>query len=132
MSRSRYFEDSEYNIEWAESFDDVCRELKTICDYLAEKLPCSSMGPNERVERLARVVPGSQLLSAHHRTARSKLTELRARIDQLVPGDSMTHIEKLQFLVERIDTLVPGDVPMSDKLHEIGDHRSTDAGYFIG
>ncbi|WP_036833613.1 hypothetical protein, partial [Pontibacillus litoralis] len=81
---STYFTDEEYSPKFNESFEEICTELKSISDRLYELLPDTSLSPDERLERLARVVPTSLLISDNHKTARSKLNKLRYRLDELV------------------------------------------------
>jgi hypothetical protein len=110
-----------------EPFDDVCQRLLALCERLQALLPDPSLSPSERLERLARVVPTSTLVSADHKTARKKLKELRRRLDELIPGGD-DYDAKLEMLVARLHELVPGDYPMKDKLEAIGDHRRSDNG----
>lgn len=126
--RRQIFAAEEYDYTPEDDFQDVCDELISISVRLLKLLPDPSLGPNERLERLARVVPSSQLQSAHRRTARSKLYELRRRLEELVPGDELTSVERLEWLIGRLDELVPGDGTTISKLETIGDYRSTDAG----
>jgi hypothetical protein len=52
----------------SESFDAVADELTQLRVRLMELLPDPSLTPDERLARLARVVPDSQLVTAHRRT----------------------------------------------------------------
>jgi hypothetical protein len=126
--RIRPFETEDYLFQFDEPFQSVVEELVELSVRLINLLPDPSLSPNERLERLARVVPRSQLMTAHRRTARAKLTELRRRLDELVPDPSLNHVDKLKWLVTRLDELVPGDDRAIKKLERLGDFRSTDVG----
>lgn len=118
-----------YTIDYTESFDSVCEHLTALSERLLELLPDPSLSPDERLERIARVVPSSTLKSAYHQTARTKLNRLRARLDELVPRDDLCYAEKLEWLVARVHELVPGDEPrLFKKLEAFGDHRRSDMG----
>ncbi len=117
-----------YKPVYDESFEDVCKNLSALSNYLIELLPDPSLSPDERIERLARVVPDSTLVSVHHRTARTKLKAIRARLQELVPGEGLTDMERIEFLVNKVHTLVPGDQRLFLKLEAIGDYRGSDMG----
>lgn len=127
-NRRQVFDAEAYEFQTADRFEDVVDELTGLSLRLLKLLPDPSIGPSERLERLARVVPSSQLHSAHRRTARSKLTELRRRLEELVPDPSLTSAQRLEWLISRLDELVPGDGTTISKLETIGDYRTTDAG----
>jgi hypothetical protein len=124
---ARPFKDEDYVPAEQEAYLDVVGELVRLSVKLLGNLPDPSLGPDERLERIARVVPTSQLQSAHRRSARNKLVALRRRLDELVPGD-MTSEEKLDTLIARVHDLVPGDMPFIAKLETMGDFRATDIG----
>ncbi|MET9231607.1 hypothetical protein [Lentzea sp. NPDC003310] len=126
--RVRPFEENEYFFQFDEPFEAIAEELIELSVRLITLLPDPSLSPNERLERLARVVPKSQLVTAHRRTARSKLVELRRRLDELVPEPSLTAPQKLERLVDRLNELVPGEGRAIAKLEKLGDFRSTDVG----
>lgn len=127
--RANLFTEDDYRLEFDEPFDDIARELATLSITLLRLLPDPSLSPNERLERLARVVPKSVMVTAHRRNARSKLLELRRRLDELVPEQGLSYEEKLAHLVDRLDELVPGDgLRPIQKLERLGDYRSTDIG----
>lgn len=112
-----------------ETFDQVREELLKVSSKLLELLPDPSLSPMERLERLARVIPKSTMLSEHHKTGRSKLNELRYRLAELVPDESLSSSEKIDFLVKRIHELVPEDLPrLYYKLEKLGDQRRSDIG----
>ena len=77
----RTFTCPDYTIKYKE----ICDELKTISIKLQKLLPDPSIGPEERIERLARVIPKSMLISNYHKTARAKLHYIHKRLSQLVP-----------------------------------------------
>lgn len=118
-----------YQCKFDEPFETVCKELKALSEKLQELLPDPSLSPDERLERLARVIPDSILASAHHQTARMKLKRLRNRLTELVPDRSMSSLQKVDFLIHRVHELVPGDEPrLFKKLEALGDHRVSDLG----
>ncbi|GIH98190.1 hypothetical protein [Planobispora takensis] len=124
----RPFKDEDYVPPQQENHFDVVNELVRLSVKLLANLPDPSLGPDERLERIARVVPTSQLQSAHRRSARNKLVQLRRRLDELVPDEGMTSEEKLDLLIARVHELVPGDAPFIVKLETMGDFRATDIG----
>lgn len=126
-AREQPFPDAAYVVHYAEPFAEVREELLRLSTRLAELLPDPSIGPDERLERLARIVPNSVMVSQHRLTARTKLTNLRRRLDELVPGEA-SHSEKLETLVRELNQLVPGEMRVIDKLERLGDFRGTDTG----
>jgi len=98
-----------------------------VSDLLLNWLPDPSLGPDERLERLARVVPQSLLVSKNRLNARTKLLALRQRLDELVPGDGSS-VDKLHELRRRLDVLVPGNDRVIEKLETLGDFRGADTG----
>ena len=127
--RANLFTDDDYRLNFDEPFEDIAKELAALSITLLRLLPDPSLSPNERLERLARVVPGSVMVTAHRRNVRSKLLELRRRLDDLVPEPGFSYADKLNHLVARLDELVPGDdLRPIQKLEKLGDYRSTDIG----
>lgn len=125
----RYFTDEEYSPIFNESFEEVCSELKSISDRLYELLPDTSLSPDERLERLARVIPTSLLISDNHKTARSKLNKIRYKLDELVPDRQLSYLDKLETLVNITNSLVEeDDIRFFKKLEKIGDYRRSDIG----
>lgn len=112
---------------YGESFEDVCSCLQEISTLLQAWLPDPSIGPEERLERLARVVPDSILCSENRVNARTKLTRLRRLLDELAP-DIEGDVERLKHLRHLLDDLVPGDAPAIKKLETLHDYRGTDIG----
>lgn len=126
--RKQPFPDSAYVVQYDEPFQAVRAELTLLSERLLELLPDPSIGPHERLERLARVVPDSVLVSQDRLTARTKLTRLRRRLDELVPSAGLSYPEKLEWLVNRLEKLVPGNMKIIEKLETLGDFRGTDTG----
>ncbi|WFA05705.1 hypothetical protein [Bacillus sp. HSf4] len=122
------FSKEDYIPHFDEDFEEVCRHLKAHSQRLFDLLPDVSLSPDERLERLARVVPTSILKSANHKTAREKLNGLRRRLDELVPDQHMSYYDKIEYLVNIADKMVPGNLKMYQKLEKIGDHRWSDIG----
>lgn len=125
--RRRPFPAAEYAPRFAESFDEVFEHLRSLSSRLQELLPDPGIGPEERLERIARVVPDSVRVTANMQTGRAKLQRLRGRLDELVPGD-LPHEEKLEQLVRRVGELVPEGDRFIDRLETLGDYRLTDTG----
>lgn len=114
---------------WEQKFEDVAAELKNISAYLLEQLPDPALSPMERIERLGRVIPHSYQIGAHHRTARSKLAEIDARLQELVPGEGLSMRDRIDHLVAEVHRLCPQDMDrLYLKLEYIGDHRLRDNG----
>lgn len=110
-----------------EPFEAVCASLTEISVYLRDLLPDPSLGPEERLERLARIVPSSVLCSQNCLNARTKLTRIRRRLEELAPeieGD----MERLKYLTDLVNEAVPGDMKFIEKLDTIHDYRRTDIG----
>ncbi|OUB98420.1 hypothetical protein BK784_16865 [Bacillus thuringiensis serovar medellin] len=122
------FSKEEYVPDFDESFDEVSVHLKALSEKLYNLLPDISLSPDERLERLARVIPKSILVSENHLTARTKLYKLRRRLDQLVPDKNMDYYEKVDYLVGIANDMVPGDMKLYKKLEAIGDNRYSDIG----
>ena len=124
-----HFAEEEYERHYAETFEAVCRHFVQLSTRLQELLPDPTLSPDERRERLARVVPSSLLISENHKTARTNLNRLRQRLDELVPDEQLNYHEKLEFLVSRVHELVSGDEPrLFKKLEALGDRRRADIG----
>lgn len=118
-----------YTPSYKESFEEVCEHLLRLCQRLYDLLPDITLSPDERLERLARVVSESVLVSDYHKTARTKLNRLRRRLDELVPDPQLDCDAKLEFLVTQVHALVPGEEPrLFKKLEQLGDRRRSDIG----
>ena len=126
--RDPFFSDVEYAIKVDSTFEEVAEELTNISLTLIEMMPDPSIGPQERLERLARVVPSSIMKSAYRRNARAKLNDLKNRLNELVPQYKNNSQAQLDFLKSELSRLVPEEIPDIEKLEKIGDHRSTDIG----
>lgn len=124
----KYFKKSEYMKEFEESFEYVKIELKKISEKLFELLPDKSINSEERIERLARVIPESIMESEFSRTARTKLNIIRRKLDYLVPNPNLNYYEKIDYLVNIANSLVPDKEKFIEKLEEIDDFRRTDNG----
>ncbi|MCY7858255.1 hypothetical protein MOB44_16535 [Bacillus sonorensis] len=122
------FSKEDYIPKFEEDFEEVCRHLQAHSHRLFELLPDISLSPDERLERLARVIPTSILKSANHKTAREKLNGLRHRLDELIPDQNMSYYDKIEYLVNIADEMVPGQMKMYEKLEKIGDKRWSDIG----
>lgn len=124
-----YFKKSEYRKDFEESFEEVKKELKEISEKLFELLPDKSINSEERIERLARLIPYSILESEYSRTARTKLNIIRRKLDYLVPNKELSYSEKIDFLVSIANELVEDkNKRFIEKLEEIDDFRRTDNG----
>ena len=114
------------------SYEEVCRNLTKVSVKLRDLLPDPSIGPEERVERLARVVPESLLMSQYHKTARVKWNYITDRLNHLVPDtkeNKKTALEKIDILLEKLHLMIPGqEKRIFIKLEKLGDHRVSDTG----
>lgn len=125
---SQYFPDETYLIQEDQPFQEAVAELMSISIKLIELMPDPSLGPNERLERLSRAIPASQMQSEHRKSARNKLKVLKRRLNELVPELEDNSDAQITFLTDKIHRLIPGDVPFVNKLERMGDHRSSDIG----
>lgn len=128
LPKRRVFDDSDYQNTAHEPHDDVVRQLTAVSIRLIELLPDPSLSPDERIERLSRVIPTSQLQAAGRRSARNKLVAIRRRLDELVPQFSGDPLAQVQFMVDRLEELVPEAGTTFQKLEAMGDYRATDIG----
>lgn len=122
------FPDDAYAQDPVEPFEETVRELMAVSVRLLTLMPDPSLGPDERIERISRVIPSSQLQSAHRRSARNKLVTIRRRLDDLVPHLAGKPSAQVEYMVERVHQLVDGDQKFIEKLEAIGDLRATDIG----
>ena len=115
---------------FGEEFAEVCRRLESMSKRLQELLPDPSIGPEERLERLARIVPQSVVQSAQVRTARSKWEFLRRRLSELTPEmNGSSEEERLEALIRRIEEARPEvEGGLFAKLEAMGDDRISDIG----
>ena len=124
----KYFKESDYQKELQPEFFKVTEKLQGISKKLFELLPDYSLGPEERIERLARVIPESILESKNMLTARTKLNNITMKLNYLIPDPELTEMEKIDKLVEIINLLEPGEEKLIKKLEKIDDFRRTDIG----
>lgn len=124
----RVFSDSDHRVIFDVPFTEVKQMLADISLRLAELMPDPSLGPEERLERLARVVPDSVLVTSRRRNARTKLEELTQRLNELVPSKMGRPLEQIEYLVDKLNQLVPEDAPTFRKLEAMGDFRGADIG----
>lgn len=103
-------------------------ELTKISEKLFELLPDKSINSEERIERLARLVPESVMESEFSRTARTKLNIIRRKLEYLVPDTNLNYYQKIDYLVAIANRLVPDKEKFIEKLEEIDDFRRTDNG----
>lgn len=78
--------------------DLAARELARISQALAALLPDSSLSPDERLERLARVVQDRIPQQENLQSALYKVHKLKRRLDELVPDDNLSPVEKINRL----------------------------------
>ncbi len=128
IQRDKYFSDEEYLGEFEVSFPEIKKELDLISEKLFHLLPDKSIGPEERVERLARLIPSSIMESEYHRTARKKLEIIERKLNTLVPRSDLSNSEKIDYLVTIANTLIPEDKRLVEKLETIGEYRRPDNG----
>lgn len=98
----KYFKESEYQTELIPEFSVITKKLEDISKKLFEILPDYSLGPEERIERLARVIPESILESKNMLTARTKLNNITTKLNALIPDSNLTELEKIDDF-RRID-----------------------------
>ncbi len=111
-----------------ENFESIKIELEAVSKRLLELLPDPSIGPEERIERIARIVPSSLMNSTYRKTARTKLSYIRNRLNELVPGQELTTLEKINYLVDLIEKKVPNYNTLFERLELMGDKRTSDIG----
>ena len=126
--RERFFTVDDYLISLKPSFEEIKKELSAISEKLFELLPDKSIGTEERIERLGRLVPHTVMESEYHRTARKKLDIMKGKLNYLVPRNDMTSLEKIDYLVDIAHQLVPEHKKLVEKLEIIQDYRRTDNG----
>lgn len=129
LKNEEYFSNEDYLPDLSPSFSEVKSELESVSEYLFTLLPDYSIGPEERIERLARIIPESILVSENMKTARTKLKNINSRLDELVPAN-LTSIEKIEYLVSLVNNHFPeeSDMKFIEKLEAIDDFRRTDNG----
>ncbi len=101
-------------------------ELGALSDKLFWHVPDKSLSPFERLERLSRAADQATPDLTHLQPATEKLKNLKARIDQLVPGDG-TSEQKIDTLLKQLDSKVGSAqqaLHTTDKLELLGDPRA--------
>jgi hypothetical protein len=101
-------------------------ELASLSAKLFWHIPDKSLSTFERLERLGRATNESAPDLAQLQPATKKLAKLKARIDQLVPGDA-SHEKKLDILLAQLDQKVgksQASFLTTDKLELLGDPRA--------
>lgn len=99
-------------------------QLAALSARLHVFLPDHTLSPQERLERLARVIQNRVPQSQHLLSANEKLAALTTRLNELVPG-GMTPEEKVDHLVDLATKAVPDpNLSMVDRLEKIGDDRA--------
>ncbi|MEZ5421760.1 MAG: hypothetical protein R2682_01530 [Pyrinomonadaceae bacterium] len=98
--------------------------LASISERLATLLPDPSLSPDERLERLARVVQDRIPQREHLQPAVAKVAKLTNRLDELVPGD-MSAEEKIAVLANRASELCNDESKSCvEALELLGDKRA--------
>jgi len=128
IEKEEYFKEEEFVKPFEKIFDEVKGELTNLSIILFDLLPDKSIGPEERIERLGRLIPSTILESEYHRTARLKLNIIQRKLDYLVPDTSLSYENKIKYLVSLANKLVPENIPFIEKLEKINDYRRTDNG----
>jgi hypothetical protein len=108
-----------------EENNKVSAELAALSAKLYGLLPDNSLSPFERLERLARVVEGRKPDLSQLQSASKKLEALRARLNDLVPGDASDD-KKIDVMAAKLDELVADeqhDWTTFSKLELLGDPR---------
>lgn len=129
IDKFQVFESGKTGPQFVENYDQVSDELKKIALKLQELLPDPAISAEERLERLSRVIKGSQLNSNFHKSARTKLNHLRNRLDELIPGN-MDYVEKVVILEKLAyqQSEFKEFETMCERLQFIGDNRISDIG----
>lgn len=104
---------------------EAAAELRSLSAALFEMLPDKALSPTERLERLARATDREpdmeQLKSAHQ-----KVTELKDRINKLVPGEGSAHdkLVKLELLLNQKVGEQRANKSVVERLEILGDPRA--------
>jgi hypothetical protein len=111
--------------------EDAARRLDELSRLLADALPDHSLSPDERLERLARVMQDRVPERQHLLPALEKVTRLELRLAQLVPDPDLSPVEKVQVLLQRLDEQTAPHVEFLStrpsvvlKLERLGDERA--------
>lgn len=104
---------------------EAARKLADISKALSDLLPDPSLSPDERLERLARIVADRTPQGEHLLPAAQKLAKLERRLTELVPGDGLSAADRLNRLVEATNAAVPtSGLRFVEKLETLGDVRA--------
>lgn len=101
-------------------------ELEALSRQLQDLLPDPSLSPDERLERLARVVEGREPRLEYLESAAAKVERLKTRLDELLPGDTSS-MDKISMLVARLDASILAEAEaatVQEKLEALGDPRT--------
>jgi hypothetical protein len=105
---------------------EAAAKLDALSRFLIEALPDASLSPDERLERLARVVQDRTPRGEHLLPAVQKVDRLERRLAELVPGAKLSSMDRLNQLVAKLSEMVPGEGRESivAKLERLGDKRA--------
>ena len=105
--------------------EEATKELLLISTKLLELLPDPSLSPDERLERLARVVQNRVPQVENLQSANAKVHRLKRRLDELVPDEGGNYINKIDSLVCILDQNCSDKDAGSvvEKLEFLGDPR---------
>jgi hypothetical protein len=112
--------------------DDAAKRLAELSKVLADALPDHSLSPDERLERLARVVQNRVPERQHLLPAVEKVSRLERRLAELVPDPTLTPVERVQTLLQGLDDHHAANAPnflatgpsVVEKLERMGDERA--------
>ena len=104
--------------------EKAAAELAALSERLALLLPDPSLSPLERLERLARVVQDRVPHSDQLQPALEKVSKLKTRLDELVPG-RMSAEDKIITLAKMAYEKAGGDkMTCVEALERMGDPRA--------
>lgn len=105
--------------------DAAAAKLSEISGFLANALPDHSLSPEERLERLARVVQDRVPRQEQLLPAIQKVDRLERRLAELVPGEGMSAMDRLNRLVQQCNGMCGDDgKTLVQKLETLGDPRA--------
>ncbi|EJJ24604.1 hypothetical protein [Rhizobium sp. CF142] len=112
--------------------DDAARRLDELSRILAGALPDHSLSPDERLERLARVVQDRVPERQYLQPALEKVSRLERRLAELVPDPGLTPVERVQALLAHLDDhhiqnnphFLAAQPTIVQKLERMGDERA--------
>ena len=82
-------------------------ELAAISTRLAAAIPSATFSPEERVERLARVVDHTTPKAEFMEPNSKKLARIKLRVDELMPGTELSTEQKIDKLGEMFRAVFP-------------------------